>query len=144
MMMKPFFNLNGSSPERYRDDVCEALGHLQAALAALGEIAPHGRDYQTCKDPSSYLVRAQFEHMERVRAIEQIESDLQALGEHAADAIRNKKPWRFFVRVTYKDNRIEDTSPTVATRTEAQVIREAVSALPSVVSATVEAVRKSD
>ena len=90
-MIKPIFNINGSSPRQYRDDACRVLELLQDARKALGEIAPHGRDYQTCSTPGSTLSLAMMEHRSRVSALEELEREIEELAMHAADAIIDRR-----------------------------------------------------
>jgi hypothetical protein len=57
----PRVNLNGSARRsliEQRRKVCDALND---ALQALGEAAPHGRDYQTAAAGSYELARALYE-----------------------------------------------------------------------------------
>ena len=90
-MIKPCFNVNGSSPRAYRDDACKALELLQDARKALGEIAPHGRDYQTLPDGAQQLALALMEHRSRIASIEEVEREIEALAMHAADAIIDRR-----------------------------------------------------
>jgi hypothetical protein len=76
----PMVLLNGSGRELLLAGYLEALIPLQKSIDALGQIAPHGRDYP---DQDVYR-QACAEHRARLQALKTIISDLGELAQRGA------------------------------------------------------------
>jgi hypothetical protein len=79
MITLPTLNLNGTSKQELLAQIREAYDKTQAAIQALHQMFPHGRDYQI--GPGEYQV-ARREHCERIEAFEKVLGDLTVLAEH--------------------------------------------------------------
>lgn len=79
-MILPIVHLNGSSLERLLEQNTSALRALRAAISALGEAAPNGRDYYLLGEGA--IITATTEHLARVNALMSIERDLVEVVEH--------------------------------------------------------------
>ena len=68
----PVVNLNGATKESLVDARIDARAAIQAAMKALGECSPNGRDYQTAQKGEYEIARAKyterFAFLDRVRA----------------------------------------------------------------------------
>ena len=71
-MMNPLPNINGSSRESLVAARRKAMDAVNTAIAALREVRPHGRDYQTAPDPAEALRTDQKRHNEREGALIEI------------------------------------------------------------------------
>lgn len=81
--IKPTIHTNGTSAEALEAQL-ENAGHaLRAALDALGEAAPNGRDYYP-QGPDAIRV-AVAEHAARVAALRDVLADIEALHEHVVN-----------------------------------------------------------
>lgn len=83
-MIKPTIHLNGTSRERLAEGYAEAAGKLRAAIAALREAHPNGRDYYP-QGPDAITV-AQCDHEDRIARVHPVLAEIQELAEHVADA----------------------------------------------------------
>jgi hypothetical protein len=72
--MKPTVNLNGTSPEKMIQDRLHARRMVLAAMEALGELAPNGRDY--IGKPED-MKRDQVIHRDRVRFLDALYDALE-------------------------------------------------------------------
>ena len=70
----PVVNLNGTSREELRKQGIGVYNALSNVEAELRNMLPHGRDYQTVGFDRYALAREQ--HMDRVRKIEAIKSEI--------------------------------------------------------------------
>lgn len=82
--MLPTIHLNGTSREALYESACDALGALRTAIKAVEATAPNGRDYYPQGDRA--ILRANYEHAERVRRLREIVTELETIAEHIADA----------------------------------------------------------
>jgi len=53
-MMHPRININGMTRKQHVANRVAIMESLQAAMKAMAEIRPHGRDYQTCSNADAY------------------------------------------------------------------------------------------
>jgi hypothetical protein len=83
-MQFPQINNNGTAPSDLLEGYLTVKRYLGHALTALGEIAPHGRDYQTLPEPERTFAygRAIDEHSSRVLKIRQLIAEFDTLAEH--------------------------------------------------------------
>lgn len=78
-MRIPSVHLNGTSFPGLMDPVRDAGAAVRRAIEALGECAPHGRDYYLQKGDA--LKEATDEHLARVSRLQSVLSELQELAE---------------------------------------------------------------
>lgn len=76
-MQLPTLHLNGTSKERLIDALCNASAALDGAYESLKQTAPNGRDYYP-QGPAAYT-KANDEHMDRLRRLDAIKSEVDAL-----------------------------------------------------------------
>lgn len=72
-MMKPILNLNGTHPEALIEARLRAREAIFAAMAALSDVAPNGRDY--IGQPDAFD-RDRKIHAERVRLLDRLHNEL--------------------------------------------------------------------
>lgn len=72
-MMKPILNLNGTSAAALIEARMNAREAVLALMAALGDVAPHGRDY--IGHPDAFK-RDQEIHVERIRFLDRLYNEL--------------------------------------------------------------------
>lgn len=77
-MIVPIVNLNGTSREELKEQFLEANRKAGELLKALAYAMPHGRDYQTAKDPMAFSQAAK-EHTARLEAVRQIQNEMMHL-----------------------------------------------------------------
>lgn len=82
----PTINLNGTSARELLQLQINACNAISQAIEALQAAAPHGRDYQSSPNPYAFS-RAQEEHRNRLTKLEQVQRELQAIGEHISDSV---------------------------------------------------------
>jgi hypothetical protein len=82
-MQFPTVHLNGTSPESLIDGYTAALESVEAAIRAVIDTAPNGRDYYP-KGPHA-IHEATKEHADRVAKLNQVRGDLLALREWILD-----------------------------------------------------------
>lgn len=87
-MILPVIHMNGSSPNRLAEHYSMAILALEGAIARLAEVAPNGRDYPAGDDAFATAAR---EHTERLRSLEKVRADLEALCVHCVEAIDAKR-----------------------------------------------------
>lgn len=66
--MIPTLHLNGSSPDKLKEDLCEVTGALRAALDAMIANGPNARDYYVNMQTDAWTV-AKKEHEARCEAV---------------------------------------------------------------------------
>ena len=74
-MVAPCVHLNGTSADELLSVRGEARAALRAALDALRQCAPNGRDYYL--QPGT-LAQAEAQHRQRVQALERVQDELLA------------------------------------------------------------------
>ncbi len=79
-MQLPTININGTDRGELLTRYMHAKEALDAAVEALGEASPHGRDYQT--QEAGALLRAQREHADRMTAIRKVRAEIETIAEH--------------------------------------------------------------
>lgn len=72
----PIANLNGTGRKFLFENLLTAYEAVGAAILALSNTAPHGRDYP--KGPDSYNV-AREQHSRRIEALKQVQEELSAI-----------------------------------------------------------------
>lgn len=85
-VIAPTLNINGTAPEQLLEGYEKAFRALREVNAAMREIAPHGRDYQTVTDSDVYE-KAREEHALRIVALNKIEREIIEL----AMAVQNQQ-----------------------------------------------------
>jgi len=81
-MVLPTIHSNGSSKDDLFDGYMAALAAMHAAIDAVIQTAPHGRDYYPQGDDA--LRQAMAEHRERLLRLQNIAADLTALAVHTS------------------------------------------------------------
>jgi len=83
----PTVHLNGSSKQSLLDCYFDAAEALRKALVAVQATAPHGRDYyvQRTHDGEHVTHRAIAEHVDRLKRLESVLRELNALALHVCD-----------------------------------------------------------
>lgn len=76
----PVININGSSPETMVKDIMAALKALRLASDAVAKTAPNPRDWQTVKDGDERCRVASDHHRARMRMLQILHEELQAIG----------------------------------------------------------------
>jgi hypothetical protein len=79
-MIKPTIHLNGSSKDDLFDKYMTALAAVEAAIDALAQAGPHGRDYYPQGDDAFREARA--EHEARLRQLNNVSRELMILADH--------------------------------------------------------------
>jgi len=82
-LTKPTIHLNGTSRGELERQYEEAGHALQAALTALMEAAPNGRDYYPQGDTAIYA--AQREHVARLKAVDTVLKEVRELYDAIAE-----------------------------------------------------------
>lgn len=83
-MKTPTIHLNGTGRERLFEQTADALGALRAAMRALDEAAPNGRDYYP-QGEGAYSEAAR-EHASRVARVREVAAELEQMAEAIQDA----------------------------------------------------------
>jgi hypothetical protein len=78
-MTIPTVHLNGTSKDELLRQLFDAGSAVQAAMKALGEAAPNGRDYYP-QGPSAFTV-AQSEHLARMMRLQRVRDELYDMAE---------------------------------------------------------------
>ena len=81
-MMKPTIHMNGTSRSELERQLCEACVAVLKAKHALVDAAPNGRDYYLQGDDA--FTRANNEHVERLRKLDEVGRELTDLLEWVA------------------------------------------------------------
>jgi hypothetical protein len=85
-LVKPTLHLNGSGASSLMDGYTAAAQALRAAVDALACTAPNGRDYYP-QGPEA-IGKATAQHMDRIRRLQEVQSELVAIRRHAQGARR--------------------------------------------------------
>ena len=75
MVMVPYVNLNGTSREELIQQQMTALKAIKAAIEALNQANPHGRDYMNMED---YRI-AREEQVQRAIALRDIKQEIETV-----------------------------------------------------------------
>jgi len=86
-MVYPTINLNGTTAAVLLEQYRQASTMVCEAIAAVVRTEPNGRDYLDPSGDGRLLNAAQFEHSARMRALQGVYRDMQALAEHAVDSL---------------------------------------------------------
>jgi hypothetical protein len=81
-MILPTIHRNGSSKDDLFDGYMTALAAMQAAIDAVIQTGPHGRDYYPQGDDA--LRQAQAAHQDRLKRLHAVALELNTLAEHAS------------------------------------------------------------
>lgn len=84
-MTFPTIHMNGTSGERLLDDISRARHALNKAYETLKQTAPNGRDYYL-QGPNA-IHEATQEHMDRLRKIDLVMAELEALAGNIYDQV---------------------------------------------------------
>lgn len=76
-LMLPSVNLNGTSKEELVAGYAKAHEAIMAALDAVAETSPHGRDFQTC-EPGEHSV-AMHQHLDRLMMLNTLAEEMEQL-----------------------------------------------------------------
>jgi hypothetical protein len=76
----PIVHLNGSGERHLLENYSNAIIALRDAQKAMAESYPHMRDYYILKDGAERFHRADDAHMARLRKVEEIIAEFEALG----------------------------------------------------------------
>jgi len=82
-MITPTIHTNGTSGERLLEQQLKAIAALRAAMAAMEEAYPNGRDYYP-QGPSA-INEATIEHSARMRAVSAVLNQYEQIAEAIAD-----------------------------------------------------------
>jgi len=77
----PTIHLNGSGASNLFRGYTNALKAIREAREALNATSPHPRDYYVSDDPTAYA-NAREQHYQRMKGLETLEQDLEALQIH--------------------------------------------------------------
>lgn len=72
-LVLPIVHLNGTSRERLIEQLCDAGGAVIAAIEALAQTAPNGRDYYPVP---GLLARAEEQHRRRIAGLVALHDEL--------------------------------------------------------------------
>lgn len=92
MNILPTIHLNGSSPERLRDDYSTARNAVRAALRAVESIDFNGRDYYP-QGPNAFRL-AQLAHESRCNNLLAVARELEEIELHIQDQIDAREAQR--------------------------------------------------
>jgi hypothetical protein len=79
-MTFPTIHRNGTSADTLNADLGNAYDALNTAYDAVKKCGPNGRDYYP--QPGDALGAATYEHLERLRAIDRVMKELEAIMEN--------------------------------------------------------------
>ena len=77
-MMIPTIHANGTSKERLLEALLMASQALDLAYQSIKQTAPNGRDYYP-QQGNDALQQAQQEHMNRLRKVDEVKAELDAI-----------------------------------------------------------------
>lgn len=91
-MMTPTIHLNGTNGDDLISQTTDAMLALFAAIKALRNAGPNGRDYYVQQDVTAFA-QAQQQHEDRLAQLEAVLADLVAISEsiHAQMTERGRK-----------------------------------------------------
>ena len=82
----PTIHMNGTSKADLLNQVCDALSALRKAQEALQCASPNGRDYYV--QEAGALTKALDQHCARLRKLNEVKNELEAIAEHIAEVER--------------------------------------------------------
>lgn len=88
-MIKPTIHLNGTAGMDLYAEYCSAHSALAEAIAALGRVTVHGRDYYPQGDDA--FRTAAREHAARLSALLVVRDELEALALHCTDEVHKRR-----------------------------------------------------
>lgn len=91
-IIAPIVHLNGTSKRGLTEPIDEALDAIREAYDKLKKCAPNGRDYYPHTESQQAMSRAQTEHRERLLALHNLQTELEALW----TAIEDQEPTASF------------------------------------------------
>lgn len=83
-LQMPHVHLNGTGKQTLIDDLSSASDALNAAYAALKRTAPNCRDYYPIG--AAAMDAAQRQHFDRLKRLDEIKAEIDAMAEHVAGA----------------------------------------------------------
>lgn len=83
LMTVPTIHLNGTTKEQLLEQIENAWAAVNAAIDALKQMAPHGRDYYP-QGPDA-ITRARDQHLARMRKLQDVCDDLETLAQAIQD-----------------------------------------------------------
>ena len=81
----PTIHLNGTSATSLFEGNARAMGAIRKAIKTLEDNAPHSRDYYVQNNPEQAFLKASTEHMERIKKLQDVLTEMYALAEHVSD-----------------------------------------------------------
>ncbi len=82
-MIFPTIHLNGTGRQALVDQLCDACTAINAAVSAMGEASPNGRDYYP-QGPDA-LPQALREHQDRIARLIAVREELMEIAEKIMD-----------------------------------------------------------
>jgi hypothetical protein len=82
-LQAPLVHLNGSGRDRLIDSLCGVSRALNEAYEAMRRACPNGRDYYPLG--SGAMARAEAEHQYRMKQLDAIKAQIDAIAEAIAD-----------------------------------------------------------
>lgn len=86
-MIYPQVNINGTSAEELIAQQVAVINAADALLSALRQAMPHGRDYQTHKDPTAYVL-ARGEAESRYYTAQKLKIEAENIAMHIQEQVR--------------------------------------------------------
>lgn len=77
-MIIPTIHLNGTSRDTLLEQVTDAYSAVKAAIAAVQQAAPNGRDYYP--QGNDAIGTAMREHADRIRKLTEVANELEEIG----------------------------------------------------------------
>lgn len=87
-LIAPQVNMNGTSRAELVSNYSNAQIALIRAIDAVRMTSPHGRDFQTCKEPGKTRDKAHGQHLERVVLLEAIAEEMDGLAHMVMEQVR--------------------------------------------------------
>ena len=88
----PIINLNGTNGKELLEKLEGAEVCLRQAIMALGDMAPHGRDYQV--SPEGAFQLATIEHSNRMTALKEVLGEITDITLNVYDQVRAREDRR--------------------------------------------------
>jgi hypothetical protein len=79
-MQAPIVHLNGTSQRELLEQISEVMRAIEVLFTAMQKAAPHSRDYYPFPDGAAAFRVAVEEHTARLRRVEFVKQDYEALG----------------------------------------------------------------
>jgi hypothetical protein len=83
--MIPTLHLNGSSPDKLKEDLCEVTGCLRKAMDAMSRSGPNARDYYVQSEGA--FSKAEQEHRDRLERLRAVRAEYEQILEGLQDQI---------------------------------------------------------